>query len=134
MQIKVKHLVNSFRFTAHHESFFYYFYSYFCSVFPYFSITLVQCVVTRWCFFDRILPHYKLFETQAQFIVVTEELRVRWDLIQEDLGHLQWALQRGSEERRRGVTKTKQHSRRDKERESKNSEEEGKRGGKRGSV
>lgn len=55
-------------------------------------MTLVQCVVTRWCFFDRILPHYKLFETQAQFIVVTEELRVRWDLIQEDLGYLQWAL------------------------------------------
>lgn len=57
-------------------------------------MTLVKCVVTRWHFFDRNLPHYKLFETQAQLIVVTEELRVRWDLIQEDLGHLQWALQR----------------------------------------
>lgn len=57
-----------------------------------FCATLVQCVVIRWRFFDGILPHYKLFETQAQFIVVTEELGVRWDLIQEDLGHLQWAL------------------------------------------
>ncbi len=67
-------------------------------------------VVTRWCFFDRILPHYKLFETQAQFIVVTEEFRVRWDLIQEDLRHLQRALQwKGSGERRRR-TKTKRQS------------------------
>ncbi len=64
-----------------------------CGVFPHFCMTLVQFVVIRWCFFDGILPHYKLFETQAQFIVVTEELRVCWDLIQEDLGHLQWALQ-----------------------------------------
>lgn len=74
------------------------------------------CVVTRWCFFVgffyHILPHYKLFETQAQFIVVTEELRVRRDLIQEDLRHLQWALQqRGSgERRRRKETKTRRHS------------------------
>lgn len=72
------------------------------------------CVVTRWCFFVgffyHILPHYKLFETQAQFIVVTEELRVRRDLIQEDLRHLQWALQqRGSGERRK-ETKTRRHS------------------------
>ena len=68
---------------------------------------LVQCVVTWWCFFyHRILPHYKLFETQSQFIVVTEELRVRWDLIQEDLGYLQRALQRGrgGGERRKGTT------------------------------
>lgn len=70
----------------------------FCGVFTHFLHDFgADCVVTRWCFFDRILPHYKLFETQAQFIVVTEELRVRWDLIQEDLRHLQWALQwRGS--------------------------------------
>ncbi len=82
------------------------------------------CVVTRWCFFDRILPHYKLFETQAQFIVVTEEFRVRWDLIQEDLRHLQRALQqrRGSGERRRR-TKTKRV--RDKERESKKHKKSG---------
>ena len=61
----------------------------------------------RWCFFDRILPHYKLFETQAQFIVVTEELGVRWDLIQEDLGHLQRALEHG-EEREEGKGKHKE--------------------------
>lgn len=54
----------------------------------YFCITLVQCGVTSWTLvFDCILPHYKLLETQAQFIVMTEELGVRWDLIQEDLGH-----------------------------------------------
>lgn len=57
------------------------------------------------CFFDGILPHYKLFETQAQFIVVTKELRVRWDLIQEDLGHFQRALQQGEE---RGGKRRKQ--------------------------
>lgn len=38
------------------------------------------------------LPHYKLFETQAQLIVVTEEFGIRWDLIQKDLRHLQRAL------------------------------------------
>lgn len=77
---------------SHHES------SCFLDFFPpNFGMNLVQSVVIRWCFFDRISPHYKLFETQAQFIVVTEELRVRWDLIQEDLGHLQWALQWGAE-------------------------------------
>lgn len=57
-----------------------------------------------------ILPHYKLFETQAQFIVVTEEFWVRWDLIQEDLGHLQWALQQGVGGERRKGTKTKRQS------------------------
>lgn len=66
------------------------------------------CVVTRWCFFDRILPHYKLFETQAQFIVVTEEFRVRWDLIQEDLRHLQRALQWKGEWREEEKDKNKE--------------------------
>lgn len=61
--------------------------------------------VTRCWSFDHILPHYKLFETQAQFIVVTEELRVRWDLIQEDLGHLQWALRQGQREDKRDKNK-----------------------------
>lgn len=60
-------------------------------------------------FLNGILPHYKLFETQAQFIVMTEELRVRWDLIQEDLGHFQRALQQRGGERRKG-TKTKRQS------------------------
>ncbi|TNN45174.1 hypothetical protein EYF80_044624 [Liparis tanakae] len=92
-------------------------------VLPHFCMTFVLRGGTRWRFFDGISPHYKLFETQAQFVVVTEELRVRWDLIQEDLGHLQWALQRGGGRQR------------NKERESKNKREEGKReGGKRGSV
>lgn len=58
------------------------------------------CAITRWrlvvcvyaCFFPPLLPHYKLFETQAQLIVVTEEFRIRWDLIQKDLRHLQRAL------------------------------------------
>jgi len=63
---------------------------------------------TGWRFFDRILPHDKLFETQTQFVVVTEELRVRWDLIQEDLGHLQWALQRGGQKQRKRKRKQKQ--------------------------
>lgn len=49
----------------------------------------------------NVSPHYKLFETQTQFIVVTKELRVCWDFIQKDLRHLQWALQqRGGGERR----------------------------------
>lgn len=43
-------------------------------------------------FFFPLLPHYKLLETQAQLIVVTEEFGIRWDLIQKDLRHLQWAL------------------------------------------
>lgn len=68
------------------------------------------------CFFDGILPHYKLFETQAQFIVVTKELRVRWDLIQEDLGHFQRALQRGAE---RGGKGRKGRKQRDQVRETK---------------
>lgn len=59
------------------------------------------CAITRWCllfvctlvfFFFFLLPHYKLFETQAQLIVVTEEFGIRWDLIQKDLRHLQRAL------------------------------------------
>lgn len=57
------------------------------------------CAITRWCLvvcvyacFFSLLPHYKLFETQAQLIVVTEEFGIRWDLIQKDLRHLQWAL------------------------------------------
>lgn len=45
-------------------------------------------------------PHYELFETQTQFIVVTKELRVCWDFIQKDLGHLQWALKHRGGERR----------------------------------
>lgn len=42
-------------------------------------------------------PQYELFETQAQFVVMTEELGVCWDFIQEDLGHLQWTLRRHTE-------------------------------------
>lgn len=42
-------------------------------------------------------PQYELFETQTQFVVMTEELGVCWDFIQEDLGHLQWTLQRYTE-------------------------------------
>lgn len=42
-------------------------------------------------------PQYELFETQTQFVVMTEELGVCWDFIQEDLGHLQWTLQRHTE-------------------------------------
>lgn len=72
-------------------------------------MTLAQFVVIRWCFFDGILPHYKLFETQAKFIVVTEELWVRWDLIQEDLGHLQWALQGGGGGERGGKGQKQRH-------------------------
>lgn len=41
------------------------------------------------------LPHYELFETQAQLIVVTEEFGIRRDLIQKDLRHLQRALRKG---------------------------------------
>lgn len=56
------------------------------------------------CFaFSPALPHYKLFETQAQLIVVTEEFGIRWDLIQKDLRHLQRALCGG----RRRETKTR---------------------------
>lgn len=43
------------------------------------------------------LPHYKLFETQAQLIVVTEEFGIRRDLIQKDLRHLQRALRKEKE-------------------------------------
>lgn len=45
-------------------------------------------------------PHYELFETQPQFIVVTKKLRVCWDFIQKDLRHLQWALKQTGGERR----------------------------------
>lgn len=38
-------------------------------------------------------PHYELFKTETQFVVVTKELRVCWDFIQKDLRHLQRALQ-----------------------------------------
>lgn len=85
---------------------------------------LVQCVVTWWCFFYRILPHYKLFETQSQFIVVTEELRVRWDLIQEDLGYLQRALQRGGGERRKGTGLERQRKRKQKQKGGRKEREE----------
>lgn len=43
------------------------------------------------------LPHYKLFETQAQLIVVTEEFGIRRDLVQKDLRHLQRALRKEEE-------------------------------------
>lgn len=43
------------------------------------------------------LPHYKLFETQAQLIVVTEEFGIRRDLIQKHLRHLQRALRKEKE-------------------------------------
>lgn len=63
----------------------------------------VWSVYSRRCiyfFCNRFSPHYELFETQTQFIVVTKELGVCWDLIQKDLCHLQWALkQRGGERR-----------------------------------
>lgn len=47
------------------------------------------------CFFLFFVfsPHYELFKTQTQFVVVTKELRVCWDFIQKDLRHLQRALQ-----------------------------------------
>lgn len=38
-------------------------------------------------------PHYELFKTETQFVVVTKELRVCWDFIQKDLRHLQRALE-----------------------------------------
>lgn len=57
--------------------------------------------------------------------MVTEELWVRWDLIQEDLGHLQRALQTGGGDTRQSANTKKQ---RDEERESKEGLEEGKRG------
>lgn len=38
-------------------------------------------------------PHYELFKTETQFVVVTKELRVCRDFIQKDLRHLQRALQ-----------------------------------------
>lgn len=63
----------------------------------------VWSVYSRRCIFffcNLFSPHYELFETQTQFIVVTKELRVCWDLIQKDLRHLQRALkQRGGERR-----------------------------------
>lgn len=94
------------------------------------------CAVARWRVFDRLLPHYKLFETQAQFIVMTEELGVCWDLIQEDLRHLQRALQwSGSGERREGTNKETESARqRKRKQKKKNGAEEGKRGGRGGSV
>lgn len=37
-------------------------------------------------------PQDELFEAQPQLVVVTEELGVLRDLVQEDLGHLQGSL------------------------------------------
>lgn len=56
------------------------------------------CVPVCFFFFNPpALPHYKLFETQAQLIVVTEEFGIRRDLIQKDLRHLQRALRKHKE-------------------------------------
>lgn len=68
------------------------------------EVSIVRGAFFLFFFCNLFSPHYELFETQTQFIVVTKELRVCWDLVQKDLRHLQRALkQRGGD--RRGKNK-----------------------------